>query len=1057
MPVPIPVPLRANANMRLEAKYNVITEFPSFDLHSAAATGNMGLVEYALARGQPINSVLDGVLPLHAACAGGNEQVVKLLIEHGADVNAPRLPRRYSNEKNRDASAPIVGTSGSTPLHFAAANGNTNIVTTLLLKGAHPDRCDKHGVTAEMLARQNGWLECAEVLKTWVQNKDKDLLEREAPSFDVAESSRLGRDRQGSFGTDIDTPPSSRRRINVKRSMDTALSMLKVSSSGLSDTYNRHTPDSSSMPPSPIQPGEYSHSFDDGRRYSPSPSPIEPGSQRPSLPYIHQSHPSGSPRRHKSPTPSKGPPSPRRPRSAGTGAESSEANSPRSGKRLGTKYSLMNIFKKTQAGESTSSFERIPSQPASLGSFSNLAAASGSTTSGIRSVPPSSSPSGGDLSISGSPFSANDRRFRMGSDASLTRPSIAQTHQRGSPSLVAQLPTPSAVDLHNALAHHQQNLTRDRAGSASSANRYEPSGLGLTFETSSGEVSGSPASILRTRASSQLGHTRKRSGSANRSGTVFDDDVVVVPGSDDRPPSTQGKATRPSILRAHNRSPSSGQSSGVPSSLRALRFDSSSSNGREGSPSLRGSNSTNSLVRFVDRVGDIPIRPGSSASSHDKPKESAPESAPPTVPEFPDLSPQLDDDEQDYGRTYDHPSLKSEIHTRPRDGSTASGSSISSAEFPFSINRPPPDPLEEVAKRSSEDGRDRGDSVSSTSTNPNLSASGTTSGSGGSATATPPLEYLETGSEGELKVFVDEPESGDFTNEFDRSLGDDNSPGLDILERRACSPLEIDLSSISSHAQAEALVQRAQRDILEMVQEEEHDTASKLPLSARLAAYGESLALERRLREQKAEGVQTSAAGEGDDFLSSSTTVKSRSFMNRQRSMEGSLALAPARSRFRRPHTSDGTSSNESIPTSTHSLEGSRVRHHTSRSASAAEAFKSNASPARLPAGSMYKQPIPLANIVPRNQEQLSSVSSFDGADTDTELGPGLFRVSTAPHPLLPSSVPKAKREQARHQASANKLTRMGFSRNDTVAKSPPSSKRFGGLKSLMQTFKGKQ
>lgn len=63
---------------------------PNFDLHSAAAAGNVGLVEYALARGQPINSVLGGVLPLHAACAGGDEQVVKLLIEHGADVNAPR-------------------------------------------------------------------------------------------------------------------------------------------------------------------------------------------------------------------------------------------------------------------------------------------------------------------------------------------------------------------------------------------------------------------------------------------------------------------------------------------------------------------------------------------------------------------------------------------------------------------------------------------------------------------------------------------------------------------------------------------------------------------------------------------------------------------------------------------------------------------------------------------------------------------------------------------------------------------------------------------------------
>ncbi|TFK62247.1 ankyrin, partial [Pluteus cervinus] len=114
--------------------------------------------EYALEHGQPINSVLDGVLPLHAACAGGNQQVVKLLIEHGADVNAPRLPRRYSNDKNRDTSAPIVGTSGSTPLHFASANGNTQVVLTLLLHGAHPDRPDKHGVTPEMLARQHGWL-----------------------------------------------------------------------------------------------------------------------------------------------------------------------------------------------------------------------------------------------------------------------------------------------------------------------------------------------------------------------------------------------------------------------------------------------------------------------------------------------------------------------------------------------------------------------------------------------------------------------------------------------------------------------------------------------------------------------------------------------------------------------------------------------------------------------------------------------------------------------------------------------------------------------------------
>ena len=59
-------------------------------MHFAAASGNLGLVEFALSHGQPINSVLNGVLPLHAACAGGSEVVVKYLIDEGADVNAPR-------------------------------------------------------------------------------------------------------------------------------------------------------------------------------------------------------------------------------------------------------------------------------------------------------------------------------------------------------------------------------------------------------------------------------------------------------------------------------------------------------------------------------------------------------------------------------------------------------------------------------------------------------------------------------------------------------------------------------------------------------------------------------------------------------------------------------------------------------------------------------------------------------------------------------------------------------------------------------------------------------
>ncbi|EJD51556.1 hypothetical protein AURDEDRAFT_22410, partial [Auricularia subglabra TFB-10046 SS5] len=78
--------------------------------------------KYALTHGQPVNSVLDGVLPLHAACSSGIEAVVKLLLEYGADPNAARLPRKRTTDKNK--SHTIIGTTGSTPLHFAAANGH---------------------------------------------------------------------------------------------------------------------------------------------------------------------------------------------------------------------------------------------------------------------------------------------------------------------------------------------------------------------------------------------------------------------------------------------------------------------------------------------------------------------------------------------------------------------------------------------------------------------------------------------------------------------------------------------------------------------------------------------------------------------------------------------------------------------------------------------------------------------------------------------------------------------------------------------------------------------
>jgi hypothetical protein len=84
---------------------------------------------------------------------------------------------------------------------------------------------------------------------------------------------------------------------------------------------------------------------------------------------------------------------------------------------------------------------------------------------------------------------------------------------------------------------------------------------------------------------------------------------------------------------------------------------------------------------------------------------------------------------------------------------------------------------------------------------------------------------------------------------------------------------------------------------------------------------------------------------------------------------------------------------------------------------------------------------------------QLSRISSLEAHDTDPELGVPIHRVSTAPLSGSPSS--RGKREVK----TASKLTRMGFSpAEQTVRGTLPvsGSKRFGALKSLMQTIKGK-
>lgn len=102
--------------------------------------------------------------PLHHALAGGADiEVIRLLIDHGADVNAKTLPGVCSY--NFYGSTP---TRGETPLHRAAAFVSMEIVQLLLQAGADRAVQDVNGETAHIWA---GW-----------HQREKELVELLRPT-----------------------------------------------------------------------------------------------------------------------------------------------------------------------------------------------------------------------------------------------------------------------------------------------------------------------------------------------------------------------------------------------------------------------------------------------------------------------------------------------------------------------------------------------------------------------------------------------------------------------------------------------------------------------------------------------------------------------------------------------------------------------------------------------------------------------------------------------------------------------------------------------------------
>jgi len=96
-------------------------------LHSAAFGGHVEIVKLLLERGADPNAKTDdGLTPLHIAAFKGHVDVVRVLLEHGANPNAK-------------------DNNGQTPLHYAVQEGHVEIVKSLLERGADPRIADNGG------------------------------------------------------------------------------------------------------------------------------------------------------------------------------------------------------------------------------------------------------------------------------------------------------------------------------------------------------------------------------------------------------------------------------------------------------------------------------------------------------------------------------------------------------------------------------------------------------------------------------------------------------------------------------------------------------------------------------------------------------------------------------------------------------------------------------------------------------------------------------------------------------------------------------------------------
>jgi uncharacterized protein len=153
--------------------WNQRSEILHYQLMAAASNGDVGMLSNLVNQGIDVNRRFggDGETALHRASAYGRTNAAQFLLTHGADPNindatglTPLLSASYhgyldivSMLIDRGANINAPEKDGMfTPLHEATMKGHTKIVEFLLAHGANPMAKTKDGRTAFDWARAEG-------------------------------------------------------------------------------------------------------------------------------------------------------------------------------------------------------------------------------------------------------------------------------------------------------------------------------------------------------------------------------------------------------------------------------------------------------------------------------------------------------------------------------------------------------------------------------------------------------------------------------------------------------------------------------------------------------------------------------------------------------------------------------------------------------------------------------------------------------------------------------------------------------------------------------------